>query len=48
MKVSVEKCKVLSEGTVNKEAGHHLKDVEIEKSGQEVDIGVIMSRDLKP
>ena len=48
MKFNVDKCKVLSIGDVNRETRYQMNNDAIEKSDCERDLGVMISRNLKP
>ena len=48
MKFNVEKCKVLHIGNNNVQAKYSMKNVPLASTEKEVDLGVVVSKDLKP
>ena len=48
MRFNVEKCKVLHIGNNNVQAKYSMKNVPLASTEKEVDLGVVVSKELKP
>ncbi|KAK4306932.1 hypothetical protein Pmani_021286 [Petrolisthes manimaculis] len=45
---NVNKCKSMHIGYNNQQADYHLNDTVLQKTSEEKDLGILVSRDLKP